>query len=106
MTRWDGRTTRGLLTVLLAASAGWSDPEVIHLKDGHSVTGEVVAEKPQALYVDLGFDVVKVPRDQVAGRGKPGASAPSAPAARGEETDPSGFFESRPLKAAPVKEQV
>ena len=31
---------------------------------------------------------------------------PSAPAPRAEETDPSGFFESKPLKSAPVKELV
>ena len=111
MTSWDGRPNgRGLGLVLLAATAaaGWSDPEVIHLKDGHQVTGEVVAEKPHALYVDLGFDIVKVPRDQVASRGKPG-SAPAAaaqPAAGTEETDPAGFFESRPLKTGPVKEHV
>lgn len=107
MTRWDGRASRqGLWVVLLSASVGWSDPEVIHLKDGHSVTGEVVAEKPQALYVDLGFDVLKVPRDQVVGRGKPGVPAPASPTARAEDSDPSGFFESRGLKTAPVKEQV
>ena len=107
MTRWDGRAMRrGLLMILLGASAGWSGPEIIHLKDGHSLTGEVVAEKANALYVDLGFDVLKVPRDQIVSRGKPGDSAPATLAARAEESDPSGFFESRALKAAPVKELV
>ena len=36
--------------------------------------GEVVAEKPQSLFVDLGYDVIKVPLDQVVSRGKPGAA--------------------------------
>gem|GEM_PF-61292 len=108
MTRRDRRPFRtGLGIAFLLASAGWSAPEVIHLKDGHQVTGEVLAEKPNALYVDLGFDVLKVPREQVVGRGQPGAAAATAAApGRAEDSDPSGFFESRPLKAAPVKEQV
>ena len=109
MTSGHGPVCRGALgLVLAAAAAGWAGPEVISLKDGHQVTGEVIAEKPHALYVDLGFDVLKIPRDQVVSRGKPGAPgvAASAPSFRAEETDPTGFYDSRPLKAAPVKELV
>ncbi len=108
MTRCNGPVGRGGLGLVLAVvAAGWAGPEVISLKDGHQVTGEVVAEKPQALYIDLGFDVLKVPRDQVVSRGKPGAPA-TAPAAtaRTDETDAAGFFDGRSLKAAPVKELV
>ena len=86
---------------------GWSDPERIQLKDGHELIGEVVAEKPQALFVDLGYDVIKVPLDQVIGRGKPSeASKPERGPVAVDASDPSGFFESRPLKTAPVKELV
>ena len=83
-------------------------PELIGLKDGHQVTGEVVAEKVNALYVDLGFDILRIPRDQVVHRGKPGeASVAGIPAAtRGGDVDPTGFSFSGPLKAAPVKELV
>jgi serine protease Do len=91
--------------LLVAVSAGWSGQEVIRLKDGHQVTGEVVAEKPGALYVDLGFDVVKVPRDQVMGRSKAGVAIPEV-SARAVEADASGFYESRVLRAAPVKDLV
>ncbi len=84
--------------------------EVLELKDGHKVTGEVVAEKPGALYVDLGFDVVRIPRDQVVRRGKadesgskPADAAATAPAA---ESDPRGFYSVGPLKARPVKDLV
>jgi len=82
-------------------------PEVIELKDGHQVTGEVVAEKPGALYVDLGFDVLRVPRDQVVRRGKADEAAPgrSAPAAAGD-ADPHGFYAVGPLRQRPVKELV
>ena len=63
------------------------------LKDGHQVTGEVVAEKPNALYVDLGFDILRIPRDQ-SSRGKPGeAGAPARPRApRGSRPTRPGFF--------------
>jgi serine protease Do len=86
--------------------AAWGGSEVIALKDGHEVTGEVVAEKPNALYVDLGFDIVRIPREQVVHRGKPGErAAPSAPA-RASEGDTSGFFLTGPVRGAPVKELV
>jgi len=81
--------------------------EVIELKDGHQVTGEVVAEKANALYIDLGFDVVRIPRDQVVHRGKPGEGGPpGVVAVRGGDADPTGFWSSGPLKSAPVKELV
>jgi len=108
MTRRQGPFSRGAVAaVFVGVAAGGSAPEVISLKDGPQVTGVVIAEKPNALYVDLGFDVLKVPRDQITGRGKPGATPPQAStAASPDETDTRGFFESRPLRAAPVKELV
>ena len=62
--------------------------------DGHQVVGEVVLEKSNAIYVDLGFDVIKIPRDQIISRKKSGqtvvvAVAP-APAASAD-IDPTGF---------------
>ena len=87
-------------------SGGWGGQEVIHLKDGHQVTGEVVAEKPNALFIDLGFDVLKIPRDHVVSRTAPGAAVPAVAGGRSEDVDPSGFFDSRPMKLAPVKELV
>jgi serine protease Do len=94
---------------MLGPSEGRAASEVIDLKDGHQITGEVVAEKANALYVDLGFDVVRVPRDQIARRGKPGeASSGSASASPGRavESDPTGFYATGPLRAAPVKDLV
>ncbi|WP_406693372.1 trypsin-like peptidase domain-containing protein [Singulisphaera sp. Ch08] len=81
--------------------------EVIGLKDGHEVTGEVVAEKANALFVDLGFDIVRIPRDQVVRRGKPGGGGDQASAlVREPEIEASGFFNLGPLRPAPVKELV
>jgi serine protease Do len=87
-------------------------PEVIGLRDGHQVTGEVVAEKAGALYVDLGFDILRIPRDQVIHRGKPGEGGSGVgggvgiSAARSSDADPTGFWFAGPLKPAPVKELV
>jgi len=109
MTRWNRpRGRSGLGVLVIGLSAGWASAagiEVIALRDGHQVTGEVVAEKQGAIYVDLGFDLVRVPRDQIVSRGKPG-KADAVQAGRGDDSDPSGFFESRALRPAPVKDLV
>jgi len=111
MTRWNRPgwyPALGLLVFCLSSGRATAGVEVIALRDGHQMTGEVVAEKPGAIYVDLGFDVVRVPRDQIISRSQPGQAekAGAAPAGRGDDSDPSGFFESRALRAAPVKDLV
>ncbi len=110
MTRGDGGNWLFIIgATLLGSSTAWAGvgPEVISLKDGHQVTGEVIAEKPNALYVDLGFDILKIPRDQVASRKPPGAAPSSGGGqSRSEESDPSNFFDSRSLRSAPMKELV
>ena len=62
-------------------SAGAAEFETVILKDGQRVTGEVVAEKANALYVDLGYDILRIPRDQISAADQ-GGSTP-APAAEG-----------------------
>jgi serine protease Do len=95
----------GLFLVLLPRTE--AAPEVIELKEGHQVTGEVVTEKPNAIYVDVGFDVLRIPKDQIVRRAKPGtAAAPSAAPGRAVESDASGFFTSGSLRPAPVKDLV
>ena len=97
----------GLWVLLVSSGMGWWPSEVIVLKEGHQVTGEVVAEKPQALFVDIGYDILRIPRDQVVRRGKVGEVAASAAAASGPvDSDPTGFFATGSLKPTPVKELV
>ncbi len=81
---------------------------MIELKDGHQVVGEVIAEKPDTLFVDLGFDVLKIPRDQVASRRKSTEAAKAAPGppVASSDVDPTGFFMTADLKPTPVKELV
>lgn len=82
--------------------------DVIELKDGHQVTGEVLAEKANALFVDLGFDVLRIPRDQIVRRGKPGELTPTLPAAAAidEGRAPNKFYDTSALRLLPVKELV
>src|SRR5436305_824497 len=97
----------GVLVVLLSSATRGiraGDPETLDLKDGHQVTGEVLADKPGALFVDLGFDVVKIPKDQIVSRRKKGADAPAAVLA--SDADPKGFYRVAPGKVRPVKELV
>ncbi len=57
------------------------------------MTGEVVAEKQNALYVDLGYDLLRVPRDQITSRSKVDEStAVVKTTPGGVELDPSGFL--------------
>jgi serine protease Do len=92
-----------------AARSPAAQVDVVELKDGHQVVGEVVHEKSNAIYVDLGFDVIRIPRDQIISRKKPGqavAVAIAAAPAVSLDADPTGFFKTSLLKPQPVKELV
>ena len=81
--------------------------EVVILKDGQRVTGEVVADKPNALYVDLGYDILRIPRDQILKRAKiDESSGGSKGPSRVTELDTSGFYTAGMLKPSSVKELV
>jgi serine protease Do len=62
---------------------GYAATSVIQLKDQGSVTGTVLAERPDYVVVDLGFTALTIPRSHIArisGAAEPRGSAP-APAA-------------------------
>ncbi len=103
--RWLAIFALALGSAAAASVAG--EPEVVDLKDGHQVTGVVVAEKPNAIFVDLGFDVVRIPKDQVVARRKRGAEAQAGPAAiLASDADPKGFYKIAAGRVRPVKELV
>ena len=105
--RWSVPVAAAALGSILAAHPMDAAPiDVVELKDGHQVVGEVVSEKPNAIYVDLGFDLIRVPRDQVVSRRKPGLGGAAIPAGPSADIDPSGFFKVSPLKSQPVKDLV
>src|SRR5262245_39193741 len=81
--------------------------ETVMLKDGQRVVGEIVAERPAAIYVDLGYDILRIPRDQVVRRVKgTDAAGGLRTSARTTEEDPSGFYTTGVLKPSPIKELV
>jgi serine protease Do len=81
--------------------------ETVILRDGQRVTGEIVAEKGNALYVDLGYDLLRIPRDQVVRRTKfDEADGGSRASTRNPELDTSGFYTTGFLRPAGVKELV
>lgn len=57
----------GLCVALLAAP---TRAEVIELKSGHKVEGDVLKENAEALYLDIGIDIVRVPLDRIRTRAK------------------------------------
>jgi serine protease Do len=97
----------GVLGVIACRTACGAGFETVILKDGQRVTGEVVAEKSNALYIDLGYDLLRIPRDQVLRRTK--ANEPEAAyrgPSRGVEQDASGFYTTGVLKPSGVKDLV
>ena len=93
-----------MVSTIGTSFAGAGEPEILDLKDGHQITGEILADKPGALWVDLGFDIVKVPKDLIIGRRKKGTEP--APTVVTSDADPKGFFKVGVGKVKPVKELV
>ena len=60
------------------------------------------------MFVDLGFDIVKVPQDQVVSRrkGDEAVKAAASPAGAAPDVDPTGFYKTADLKPTPVKDLV
>lgn len=99
--------TLGISGLLACHAACGAEFETVILKDGQRIVGEVVAEKANALYVDLGYDLIRIPRDQVLRRAKndetdAGRRAP----ARTPELDTTGLYTTGVLKPAGVKDLV
>ncbi|MBM3884028.1 MAG: hypothetical protein FJ387_30710, partial [Verrucomicrobia bacterium] len=51
---------------LLPAAAVLVRADVIQLKSQASISGTILAEKPDLLVIDIGYTVLTVPREQVA----------------------------------------
>ncbi len=97
----------GFLCLAAFSALEAAEFEVVILKDGQRVTGEVVSDKPNALYVDLGYDILRIPRDQILRRAKIDESVAGAKtSARGDRAGRIGFLHGGRLEAMPVKELV
>jgi len=81
--------------------------DTIQLKDKAAVTGTILAEKPDAIVVDVGYTVLVVPRSSVASVTKTGVPAPTptavAPNAAADTTPAPQFYYST-LLASPARD--
>ncbi len=96
-----------LCLVLGTWTTAQTSDELVVIKDGRQVVGPVVVEKPGYIYVDLGYELLRIPRDQIVERRKPD-EAPKVVAEQGPrvDSDPSGFFRAAALKSKPIKDLV
>jgi serine protease Do len=74
-----------VLTVTLLG-AGRSGAETIQLKDHNRISAPVIKESADHVYVDLGFDILKIPRNAIASIDVPAASASPAPSSASSES--------------------
>ena len=65
----------------MAAVAGGARAEIIQLKDRNSISAPVIKESADHVYVDLGFNVLKIPRTSIAGIDTSPPSGPPTPSA-------------------------
>jgi len=66
---------------LISSAANLASADIIQLKDKAAVTGTILAEKPDAVVVDVGYTVLVVPRSSIAGISKSETAMPQTPAA-------------------------
>ena len=55
----------GMVQVVLFSSFSWAEEAEIQLNSGGSVVGDLLKETSQDVFVDLGFDVLKIPRSAI-----------------------------------------
>ena len=76
--------------------------EVVRLKNGNIITGEVLADKAEFVALDLGYAVLEIPRDQVASIEEQAAPEAGASARPAEQT----LYLTADLKPQTVRELV
>ena len=64
-----------ILALLSLAGSTWGTAETILLKNGNRLQGELLKKSDTQLFLDLGFDVLKIPMDQVMEIQEPEAAA-------------------------------
>ncbi len=61
---------RVVCVLILIAKSNLGLADVLKLKDGASVSGSIIKENDTSLMVDLGFDILRVPKNQILSREK------------------------------------
>lgn len=78
-----GSTLLVSATLILAATSP-AGADILEMKTGQKIEAPVLKEASDALYVDLGFDVVRIPTSMVNKRHHKGDSTPKASTAEGD----------------------
>ena len=60
-----------MVFTMIAALWGRTGAEVIHLQDRSSLSAPVIKESSEYVYVDLGFDILRIPRGSIVSIGSP-----------------------------------
>ena len=97
----------GLLLSGILISGLWSLPvsaEVIQLKSGQKVQGEILKETEQEVYVDIGVDVVRIPVEKILAREKGDGSAVSGGPAAATDGMGDDVFRTANLPIKSVKD--
>ena len=95
---------RGLLVVAFSAVAWAASADVIELKTGQKIEGEVLKDSGGELVVDLGVDIIKIPASQVKSRqGSSGANTIS-PATPQSKSDKNEIYSTSDLPVRTIKE--
>jgi serine protease Do len=66
---------------ILFCAAQCASADTIQLKDKAALTGKILADKPDAVVVDVGYTVLVVPRSSIASINKTDSTAPQTPVA-------------------------
>jgi serine protease Do len=95
--------------LLLASLSGTvkADRVVIDLRGGGRIVGQLLSEKTDALFVDLGHDVLRLPKDQILRRSAGDETPPQVPEAKGHAEDTiGGFYRTGGVDGQSVKQLV
>jgi serine protease Do len=91
----------GVIAVLVASRAvsAWGD--VIELKTGQKIEGEVLKDAGGEIVVDLGVDIVRIPASQIKSRQAKGATSKDEPDSKSEEHE---IYNTAELPVRTIKE--
>ena len=97
-----------LLLSFATANPARAEKVVIELRGGGRVTGQLLSEKADALFVDLGHDVLRLPKDQILKRmaGESVDSGSAAEPAGVVEDTIGGFYRTGGVDGKSVKQLV
>lgn len=96
----------GGLFLALAVAADAGTIEWLRLQGGHAIRGEVLKDRGDSLVVDIGVDVLVIPKGQVVGRSTAEPSGPMASAPRRSVAETSDLYATAELPIAPIKDLV